>query len=58
MFDPLQAFLIYDVQAVMGRGEEAADPEEYVFAAAQIFVDIVHIFMYIAQIAAHYGGDC
>ena len=35
---------------IMGGGRFAISPEEYVFAAVQIFIDVVYIFMYLLQI--------
>lgn len=34
----------------MGRGRYSIGPEDYIFAAMQIFLDIVNIFLYILQI--------
>ncbi len=36
----------------MGKRELEISPEEYIFAAAQIFVDVVLIFIYLLQIIA------
>ncbi|ELU01642.1 hypothetical protein CAPTEDRAFT_198891 [Capitella teleta] len=41
-------WLLVDIQLLMGGSRHIAlDPEEYVFAALQIYIDIVYIFMFI-----------
>lgn len=49
-------FLIYDTQLMMG-GEHrySIDPEEYIFAALSLYLDIVNIFLYIYMILT--GSD-
>ncbi|GMS79202.1 hypothetical protein PENTCL1PPCAC_1377, partial [Pristionchus entomophagus] len=46
-------FMIYlaiDIQMIMGGRRHSISPEEYVYAAVQIFIDVVYIFMYLLQI--------
>ncbi|CDW56547.1 Bax1-I domain containing protein [Trichuris trichiura] len=45
-----QLYLAIDVQLVIGGKRLEISPEDYVFAAAQLLVDIVYIFMYLLQI--------
>ncbi|MCI4377728.1 hypothetical protein PGIGA_G00206920 [Pangasianodon gigas] len=40
-------FLVVDCQLVMGRQKYSLNPEEYVFAALIIYLDIITIFLYI-----------
>ncbi|XP_030630482.1 protein lifeguard 1 [Chanos chanos] len=40
-------FLAVDTQLVMGRQKYSLDPEEYVFAALILYLDIMLIFLYI-----------
>uniref|UniRef100_A0A3P8ZH95 Uncharacterized protein n=1 Tax=Esox lucius TaxID=8010 RepID=A0A3P8ZH95_ESOLU len=40
-------FLAIDCQLVMGRQKYALDPEEYVFAALILYLDIMNIFLYL-----------
>uniref|UniRef100_A0A4W5KEC6 Si:ch211-284o19.8 n=1 Tax=Hucho hucho TaxID=62062 RepID=A0A4W5KEC6_9TELE len=40
-------FLAIDCQLVMGRQKYALDPEEYVFAALILYLDIINIFLYL-----------
>lgn len=44
------AFLVYDVQMVMGRGKYKVSPDEYVFSAVQIYLDIVIMFLNILNV--------
>ncbi|KHJ41930.1 hypothetical protein D918_07981 [Trichuris suis] len=53
-------FLIYlaiDIQLVIGGKRLELSPEDYVFAAAQLLVDIVYIFMYLLQIIG-FAREC
>ena len=44
------AFLIYDLQLLMGGGARELSPDEYIFAAVNIYLDIVQIFLNILRI--------
>ncbi|CAJ0590938.1 unnamed protein product [Cylicocyclus nassatus] len=43
-------YLAIDIQMVMGGKRYEISPEEYIFAAMQIFLDILNIFMFILQL--------
>ena len=44
-------YLVFDVQLIMGgKHKIAISPEEYIFAALNIYLDIVNIFLYILAI--------
>lgn len=44
-------YLIYDTQMMMGgKHKYSISPEEYIFAALNLYLDIVQIFMYILTI--------
>ena len=48
-------YLIYDTQMMMGgKHKYALDPEEYIFAALNIYLDVINLFMYILMIV---GGS-
>ena len=48
-------YIVYDTQLMMGgKHKYALDPEEYIFAALNIYLDIVNLFMYILMIV---GGN-
>lgn len=44
------AYLIYDIQLIMGGKTYSLSPDEYVFAALSVYMDIVNIFLAILQI--------
>lgn len=44
------AFLFYDIQMVVGKGKYKMSPDDYVFAAVQIYLDIVIMFLNILNI--------
>lgn len=44
-------YLIYDTQLMMGgKHKYSISPEEYIFAALNLYLDIVNIFIYILTI--------
>ncbi|XP_053509174.1 fas apoptotic inhibitory molecule 2b [Ictalurus furcatus] len=43
-------FLAFDTQLLMGNRQYAVSPEEYVFAALTLYLDIVYIFTHILQL--------
>ncbi|KHJ77032.1 hypothetical protein OESDEN_23348 [Oesophagostomum dentatum] len=43
-------YLAIDIQLIMGGKRLELSPEEYIFAAMQIFLDILNIFLFILQI--------
>ncbi|XP_068197235.1 transmembrane BAX inhibitor motif containing 1a [Antennarius striatus] len=43
-------FLAYHTQLLIGNRKHSISPEEYVFAALSIYVDIVEIFLFLLQI--------
>lgn len=43
-------FLIYDTQMVIGGKKHELDPEEYIYGALQIYIDIVYLFLIILSI--------
>ncbi|KAJ8941281.1 hypothetical protein NQ318_016946 [Aromia moschata] len=44
-------YLVYDTQLMMGgKHKYSISPEEYIFAALNLYVDIINIFMYILAI--------
>ncbi|KAL4444889.1 hypothetical protein ABPG77_003939 [Micractinium sp. CCAP 211/92] len=44
------AYLVYDIQLVMGKGAVAIGPDEYIFASVQIYMDVIIIFLQILNI--------
>uniref|UniRef100_A0A8C9XIT0 Transmembrane BAX inhibitor motif containing 1a n=1 Tax=Sander lucioperca TaxID=283035 RepID=A0A8C9XIT0_SANLU len=43
-------FLAYHTQLLIGNRKHSINPEEYVFAALSIYVDIIQIFLFLLQI--------
>jgi len=44
-------YIVFDTQMMMGGNHKyALDPEEYVFAALNLYLDIINLFLYILQI--------
>jgi FtsH-binding integral membrane protein len=44
-------YLVYDTQMMMGGNHKySISPEEYVFAALNLYIDVINIFMYILTI--------
>ncbi|XP_076015182.1 protein lifeguard 3-like [Genypterus blacodes] len=48
-------FLAYNTQLIIGNRELAISPEEYVYGALSLYVDVVEIFLFILQVS---GGAC
>lgn len=46
----LLQFLAYDTQLLMGGRKHELSPEEHIFAALQLYMDIVQIFLFILRI--------
>ncbi|XP_033473604.1 protein lifeguard 3 [Epinephelus lanceolatus] len=44
-------FLTYNTQLLIGNRELALSPEEYIFGALSLYIDIVHIFLFILQVS-------
>ena len=49
LVSPLQ-FLAVDTQLLLGNKKLALSPEEYIFAALNLYTDIINIFLYILAI--------
>ncbi|KAM4735314.1 glutamate receptor, ionotropic, N-methyl D-aspartate-associated protein 1b (glutamate binding) isoform 1-T2 [Anableps anableps] len=50
------AFLAVDTQLLLGNKELALSPEEYVFAALNLYTDIINIFLYILALVGRARG--
>lgn len=47
---PIPQFLAVDTQLILGNKQLALSPEEYIFAALNLYTDIINIFLYILAI--------
>lgn len=45
-------YLVFDIQLMMGSGAVAISPDEYVFAALNLYLDIINLFLYILRIVS------
>lgn len=43
-------FLAFDVQLIMGGKRYELDPEEYIYGALNLYIDVVYIFLFLLQI--------
>lgn len=43
-------FLAYDTQVILGGRANQLSPEEYIFGAITLYMDILNIFLYMLQI--------
>uniref|UniRef100_A0A170YYU0 Protein lifeguard 1-like protein n=1 Tax=Triatoma infestans TaxID=30076 RepID=A0A170YYU0_TRIIF len=51
-------YIIYDTQIMLGGNHKhSISPEEYIFAALSLYLDIVNLFMYILTIIATASRD-
>ena len=51
-------YIVYDTQLMMGgKHKYSLSPEEYIFAALNIYLDIINLFMYILMIVGAARSD-
>ncbi len=51
-------YIVYDVQMLVGGHHQCkVSPDEYVFAAINIYLDIINLFLYILRILNELKGD-
>lgn len=46
-------YLIYDTQLILGRGQLKLTPDDYIFAAMNLYLDIIRIFLEILKLVGH-----
>ena len=47
-------YIVYDTQLMMGgKHKYALSPEEYIFAALNLYLDIVNLFIYLLAIVGN-----
>ena len=50
-------YIVYDTQMMMGgKHKYSLSPEEYIFAALNLYLDIINLFRYILCIVGIGGG--
>lgn len=47
---PFPQFLAFDTQLLMGNRRHSLSPEEYIFGALNIYLDIIYIFTFFLQL--------
>lgn len=51
-------YLVFDTQLMVGgRHKFAITPEEYIFAALTLYMDVITLFLYILEIVSRASGD-
>lgn len=40
-------YIIYDTQLILGRGSVSLTVDDYIFAAMNLYIDVVQLFIYI-----------
>lgn len=51
-------YLVFDTQMMLGGNHKySVSPEEYIFAALSLYVDIVNLFLMILQIVGYANKD-
>ncbi len=45
-------YLVFDIQLLLGSAQHAASlsPDEYVFGALSIYLDIINLFLYVLRL--------
>ena len=43
-------FLVYDTQMIVGGRKHELSPEEYVYGALQLYIDVVYLFLIILSL--------
>lgn len=51
-------YIVYDTQLMMGGSHKySISPEEYVFAALNLYLDIINLFIYLLRIVRYLNND-
>ena len=45
-------YLVFDTQLVIGQNKNAYSIDDYIFAAMNLYIDIIQIFLYMLRIVA------
>ncbi|KAL6752264.1 inhibitor of apoptosis-promoting Bax1-domain-containing protein [Haematococcus lacustris] len=43
-------YLVFDIQLLMGSGAVSISPDEYVYAALALYLDVINLFLYVLQL--------
>jgi FtsH-binding integral membrane protein len=50
-------YLVYDTQLMIGKFDNEYSVDDYVFAAINIYLDIINLFIYILRLVAIIKGE-
>jgi hypothetical protein len=50
-------YIVFDVQLMVGSGSYSISPDEYVFAAINIYLDIINLFLYLLRLLQEIQGN-
>lgn len=50
-------YIVFDVQMMVGSGSYSISPDEYVFAAINIYLDIINLFLYLLRLLQEVQGN-
>mmetsp|Transcript_9511 Transcript_9511/g.27204 ORF Transcript_9511/g.27204 Transcript_9511/m.27204 type:complete len:148 (-) Transcript_9511:266-709(-) len=51
------AYLVYDIQLLIGGRTHEYGPDDYVAASLSIYLDIINLFLYLLQLLSAISGD-
>ena len=55
--DDILQFLVFDTQQIIGGRKHEMSPEEYIFGALQLYLDIVYLFLMILTLVGGGKGN-
>ena len=51
------AYIAFDVQQMAGGGRASVSPDEYVFAALNLYLDVLNVFLYLLRLLQALQSD-
>ncbi len=57
LFVLLLQYLAYDTQMIMGGRKYEMSPEDYIYGAMQLYVDVVNLFMILLSLFGSFSSD-
>jgi hypothetical protein len=49
-------YVVYDTQLIVGKGKYKISPDEYVFGALMLYLDVVNLFLFLLRLFGGGGG--
>lgn len=50
-------YIVFDVQMMVGGHRYSISPDEYIFAALSIYLDVINLFLYLLRLLQELQGD-